>query len=128
MFISRTLMIACASPSDIDFAETLNSLNYANRAKNIRNKVISNKNKSSKLIRELRITIAALEAELNEYKNGKKVPIDIQSNKKNVKVNSQYLANISVRVLKFLLTFFLLLLNLKINIPSFFFYFFLKIL
>ena len=37
---SRTLMIACVSPSDRDFMETLNTLKYANRARNIRNKVI----------------------------------------------------------------------------------------
>ena len=36
---SRTLMIACVSPSDRDFMETLNTLKYANRARNIRNKV-----------------------------------------------------------------------------------------
>ena len=36
---SRTLMIACVSPSDSDFVETLNTMKYANRAKNIRNKV-----------------------------------------------------------------------------------------
>ena len=36
---SRTLMIACVSPSDRDFMETLNTLMYANRAKNIKNKV-----------------------------------------------------------------------------------------
>ena len=32
-------MIACVSPSDQDFMETLNTLMYANRAKNIKNKV-----------------------------------------------------------------------------------------
>ena len=37
--ISRTLMIACVSPSDRDFMETLNTLKYANRARNIKNKV-----------------------------------------------------------------------------------------
>ena len=37
---SRTLMIACVSPSDRDFMETLNTLKYANRARNIKNKVI----------------------------------------------------------------------------------------
>uniref|UniRef100_A0A914DG64 Kinesin motor domain-containing protein n=1 Tax=Acrobeloides nanus TaxID=290746 RepID=A0A914DG64_9BILA len=42
---SRTLMIACASPSDVDFVETLNTLNYANRAKNIKNKVVANQDK-----------------------------------------------------------------------------------
>ena len=33
-------MIACVSPSDRDFMETLNTLKYANRARNIKNKVI----------------------------------------------------------------------------------------
>ena len=36
---SQTLMIACISPSDRDFMETLNTLKYANRARNIKNKV-----------------------------------------------------------------------------------------
>jgi len=59
-------MIACASPSDIDFVETLNTLNYANRAKNIKNKVVANQDKSSKLIIELRQRINTLEAELRQ--------------------------------------------------------------
>ncbi|KJH45711.1 kinesin motor domain protein [Dictyocaulus viviparus] len=69
---SRTLMIACVSPSDSDFVETLNTLKYANRAKNIKNKVIANQDKSSKLIGELRSRIAALEAELMEFKQGRR--------------------------------------------------------
>jgi len=39
---SRTVMIACVSPSDRDFMETLNTLKYANRARNIKNKVTAN--------------------------------------------------------------------------------------
>lgn len=39
---SRTLMIACISPSDRDFMETLNTLKYANRARNIKNRVVLN--------------------------------------------------------------------------------------
>ncbi|KAI1230886.1 hypothetical protein IHE44_0008318, partial [Lamprotornis superbus] len=37
---SQTIMIACVSPSDRDFMETLNTLKYANRARNIKNKVV----------------------------------------------------------------------------------------
>ena len=37
---SRTLMVACVSPTDRDFMETLNTLKYANRARNIKNKVM----------------------------------------------------------------------------------------
>ena len=61
-------MIACASPSDVDFVETLNTLQYANRAKNIKNKVVINQDKSSKQISELRARVAILELELFEYR------------------------------------------------------------
>ncbi|ORX52660.1 kinesin-domain-containing protein [Hesseltinella vesiculosa] len=39
---SQTLMVACASPADLNLAETLSTLNYANRARNIRNRVMIN--------------------------------------------------------------------------------------
>ncbi|XP_034236761.1 kinesin-like protein KIF21A isoform X2 [Thrips palmi] len=70
---SRTVMIACVSPSDRDFMETLNTLKYANRARNIRNKVILNQDKSSRTIAILRGEIQRLELELLEYKQGKRV-------------------------------------------------------
>ncbi|VDN55685.1 unnamed protein product [Dracunculus medinensis] len=68
---SRTLMIACVSPSDCDFVETLNTMKYANRAKNIKNKVIANQDKSSKLISQLRNRITQLETELADYRQGR---------------------------------------------------------
>eukprot|EP00164_Ancoracysta_twista_P004754 GFYU01006438.1.p1 GENE.GFYU01006438.1~~GFYU01006438.1.p1 ORF type:complete len:1605 (-),score=614.63 GFYU01006438.1:18-4832(-) len=40
---SRTLMLACVSPADVSFDETLNTLKYANRARNIRNKPVVNR-------------------------------------------------------------------------------------
>lgn len=40
---SRTAMIACVSPADEVLEETLNTLKYANRAKNIRNKPVVNR-------------------------------------------------------------------------------------
>lgn len=65
---SRTLMIACVSPSDRDFMETLNTLNYANRARNIQNKVVINQDKSSRTISLLKKEIQQLQLELLEYK------------------------------------------------------------
>lgn len=65
---SRTTMIACISPSDCDFLETLNTLKYANRARNIKNKVVVNQDRSSRVISELRARVQALELELAEYK------------------------------------------------------------
>ncbi|CAI2350351.1 unnamed protein product [Caenorhabditis sp. 36 PRJEB53466] len=87
---SRTLMIACCSPSDSDFVETLNTMKYANRAKEIKNKVVANQDKSSKMIGELRSRIAALEAELLEFKQGRRT-VDVNGHEV---VNDQYHENV----------------------------------
>lgn len=68
LFYSQTVMIACVSPSDRDFMETLNTLKYANRARNIKNKVVVNQDKTSQQISALRAEIARLQMELMEYK------------------------------------------------------------
>lgn len=65
---SQTLMIACISPSDCDFMETLNTLKYANRARNIRNRVQVNRDQSSRTISFLHRKMASLQRELLEYK------------------------------------------------------------
>uniref|UniRef100_A0A665WLL1 Kinesin family member 21A n=1 Tax=Echeneis naucrates TaxID=173247 RepID=A0A665WLL1_ECHNA len=70
---SQTVMIACISPSDQDFMETLNTLKYANRARNIKNKVMVNQDKASQQISALRTEIARLQMELMEYKTGKRM-------------------------------------------------------
>lgn len=67
---SQTLMIACISPSDRDFMETLNTLKYANRARNIKNRVQVNQDQSSRQVSALRREIASLQMELLEYKQG----------------------------------------------------------
>ncbi|XP_038053366.1 kinesin-like protein KIF21A [Patiria miniata] len=69
---SQTLMIACVSPSDRDFMETLNTLRYANRAKNIKNVVVANQDKTSRQLAALRNEIRELQEELVEYKQGKR--------------------------------------------------------
>lgn len=70
---SQTVMIACVSPSDRDFMETLNTLKYANRARNIKNRVTINQDKSSRTIALLQQQIQQLELELREYKQGKRM-------------------------------------------------------
>uniref|UniRef100_A0A8C7A5J4 Kinesin-like protein KIF21A n=3 Tax=Tinamidae TaxID=8803 RepID=A0A8C7A5J4_NOTPE len=70
---SQTLMIACVSPSDRDFMETLNTLKYANRARNIKNKVVVNQDRASQQINALRSEITRLQMELMEYKTGKRI-------------------------------------------------------
>ena len=61
-------MIACISPSDRDFMETLNTMRYANRARNIKNAVVANQDKTSRQIAALRAEVKELQEELFEYK------------------------------------------------------------
>ncbi|XP_049826777.1 kinesin-like protein Klp98A isoform X3 [Aethina tumida] len=59
---SKTIMIAAISPADCNYGETLSTLRYANRAKNIINKPTVNEDPNVKLIRELRDEISKLKA------------------------------------------------------------------
>lgn len=70
---SQTVMIACISPSERDFMESLNTLRYANRARNIKNKVIMNHDDSSHTMALLRKEIQMLRLEISEMKLGKRV-------------------------------------------------------
>ncbi|XP_012160198.1 kinesin-like protein Klp98A isoform X2 [Ceratitis capitata] len=62
---SKTIMIAALSPADCNFNETLSTLRYANRAKNIINKPTINEDANVKLIRELRDEITKLKSMLD---------------------------------------------------------------
>jgi kinesin family protein 16B len=57
-------MLAAISPADCNYSETLSTLRYANRAKNIINKPTINEDSNVKLIRELRDEISSLRSML----------------------------------------------------------------
>ncbi|KAG2666296.1 hypothetical protein I3760_15G051800 [Carya illinoinensis] len=61
---SRTVMIACISPADINAEETLNTLKYANRARNIQNKPVVNRDPMSNEMVKMRQQLEYLQAEL----------------------------------------------------------------
>ncbi|KAL0360918.1 UNVERIFIED_CONTAM: Kinesin-like protein KIN-4A [Sesamum radiatum] len=61
---SRTVMIACISPADINAEETLNTLKYANRARNIQNKPVINRDPMSSEMLKMRQQLEYLQAEL----------------------------------------------------------------
>ncbi|BFZ12122.1 hypothetical protein BsWGS_15161 [Bradybaena similaris] len=61
---AKTVMIATISPADVNYGETLSTLRYANRAKNIINRPTVNEDPNVKLIRELREEIARLRSML----------------------------------------------------------------
>ena len=64
---SVTVMLACVSPADTNFEETLNTLKYANRAKNIRNKPIKNTDPQIALIQSLQKELLAAKALLAQH-------------------------------------------------------------
>ncbi|XP_038134156.1 kinesin-like protein KIF1C isoform X2 [Cyprinodon tularosa] len=57
---SRTAMIAALSPADINYEETLSTLRYADRAKQIRCNAVINEDPNAKLIRELKSEVDRL--------------------------------------------------------------------
>ncbi|XP_028615535.1 kinesin-like protein KIF17 isoform X2 [Grammomys surdaster] len=59
---TKTLMVACLSPADNNYDETLSTLRYANRAKNIKNKPRINEDPKDALLREYQEEIKRLKA------------------------------------------------------------------
>ncbi|XP_055332251.1 kinesin-like protein unc-104 isoform X2 [Paramacrobiotus metropolitanus] len=57
---SRTAMIAAISPADINYEETLSTLRYADRAKQIVCKAVVNEDPNARLIRELKEEVQRL--------------------------------------------------------------------
>jgi hypothetical protein len=70
---SRTLMIACVSPADANFEETLNTLRYADRARHIHNKPVVNRDPVTAQLTALRQQVALLRAENMELKRRQKL-------------------------------------------------------
>lgn len=66
---TKTLMIACLSPADNNYDETLSTLRYANRAKNIKNKPRINEDPKDALLREYQAEIKKLRAILAQQMN-----------------------------------------------------------
>ncbi|XP_039184230.1 kinesin-like protein KIF17 isoform X1 [Crotalus tigris] len=66
---TKTLMVACLSPADNNYDETLSSLRYAHRAKNIRNKPRINEDPKDALLREYQEEIKHLRAILAQQMN-----------------------------------------------------------
>lgn len=63
---SKTAMIAAISPADVNYEETLSTLRYADRAKQIMCKAVVNEDANAKIIRELKQEIAKLKALLKQ--------------------------------------------------------------
>ncbi|XP_044055168.1 kinesin-like protein KIF1A isoform X21 [Siniperca chuatsi] len=81
---SRTAMVAALSPADINYDETLSTLRYADRAKQIRCNAVINEDPNNRLVRELKEEVSRLKdllyaqglgdiiENLSDYKNNNK--------------------------------------------------------
>ena len=63
---TKTMMVACLSPADNNYDETLSTLRYANRAKNIKNKPKINEDPKDAMLREYQDEIQKLKALLEQ--------------------------------------------------------------
>ena len=61
---TKTMMVACLSPADNNYDETISTLRYANRAKNIKNKPKINEDPKDAMLREYQEEIDKLKAML----------------------------------------------------------------
>ncbi|XP_064636553.1 kinesin-like protein KIF3A isoform X2 [Lineus longissimus] len=67
---SKTLMIANVGPADYNFDESISTLRYANRAKNIKNKAKINEDPKDALLRQFQKEIEELKRQLDEGGEG----------------------------------------------------------
>ncbi|KAM7252940.1 hypothetical protein ACFE04_025558 [Oxalis oulophora] len=73
---SKTVMIACVSPADTNAEETLNTLKYANRARNIQNKAVINRDPITAQMQRMKNQIEQLQSELLFYRGDATSPFD----------------------------------------------------
>ncbi|XP_042347029.1 kinesin-like protein KIF1B isoform X1 [Plectropomus leopardus] len=73
---SRTAMVAALSPADINYDETLSTLRYADRAKNIKCNAVINEDPNNKLVRDLKDEVARLKELLRAQGLGDILDID----------------------------------------------------
>nr|ACE75286.1 kinesin-like protein KIF3A [Glyptapanteles flavicoxis] len=97
---SKTLMCANVSPADMNYDETISTLRYANRAKNIKNRARINEDPKDALLRQFQDEIEQLRKQLEE--NGEELsdsegdtdesnPAEDESNSRKLKRKSQIL-------------------------------------
>ncbi|XP_055901173.1 osmotic avoidance abnormal protein 3-like [Biomphalaria glabrata] len=81
---TKTMMVACLSPADNNYEETLSTLRYANRAKNIKNKPKINEDPKDALLRQYQEEIEKLKAMLSGQ-----IPVDVSLSAGPVKTTSK---------------------------------------
>ncbi|KAM9250852.1 kinesin-like protein KIF27 [Cariama cristata] len=94
---AKTVMITCISPSSSDFDESLNSLKYANRAKNIRNKPIVNYNPDQDRIDEMELEIRLLREALQNQQVSNQCSHDLNQERTRISSLEEQLTRLQVQ-------------------------------
>ncbi|TRZ13883.1 hypothetical protein HGM15179_013227 [Zosterops borbonicus] len=94
---AKTVMITCISPSSLDFDESLNSLKYANRAKNIRNKPVVNYNPEKDRIDEMELEIRLLREALQSQQVSNQHLHDLNEEKARISSLEEQLTRLQVQ-------------------------------
>merc|ERR1712168_1457205 len=67
---TKTMMVANCGPADYNYDETISTLRYANRAKNIKNRAQINEDPKDALLRQLQKEMEELKLQLSEQGDG----------------------------------------------------------
>ncbi|XP_075582319.1 kinesin-like protein KIF27 isoform X2 [Pelecanus crispus] len=94
---AKTVMITCISPSSSDFVESLNSLKYANRAKNIRNKPVVNYNPDQDRIDEMELEIRLLREALQNQQVSNQCSHDLNHERTRISSLEEQLTRLQVQ-------------------------------
>lgn len=102
---TKTIMIANVSPADYNYDETLSTLRYANRAKNIKNAPKINEDPKDALLREYQTEIAKLKEMLGSLQTNGSNPADMINmfNNKMKTINEDYEGELAVKVRYFII-------------------------
>ncbi|GBC09297.1 hypothetical protein RclHR1_08750006 [Rhizophagus clarus] len=109
---ARTLMIACVSPTEYNLNETINTLKYANRARNIKNSATINQEETGwndlehlqSLVMKLRSEIKSLKPNSESFyddtysiESGRSTPINFQRGDSSKRSSLNILTNIETK-------------------------------
>ncbi|NXJ69038.1 KIF27 protein, partial [Rostratula benghalensis] len=98
---AKTVMITCISPSSLEFDESLNSLKYANRAKNIRNKPVVNYNPDQDRIDEMELEIRLLREALQNQQVSNQCSHDLNQERTRISSLEKQLTQLQVQCLSY---------------------------
>ncbi|KFD49379.1 hypothetical protein M513_09742 [Trichuris suis] len=90
---TKTIMIACLSPADYNYEESLSTLRYANRAKNIRNRPRINEDPKDALLRQYQEEIERLKNLLRDLQQpvGPQAPSSIPTDESRLELETKQL-------------------------------------